>query len=454
MLEASLKDSNLSDAEKKAIRAQAQAEGMAAGLGATAAAVAAHQQTKREADIAWLEQAEETEQDRHAKHINSDEYKAYQAGLLTWHQEQARLAPIPGKGPGLASLVSSNETPDETSSIWRFLREYDGEGSLEFRVDTPLAVVSPTSTPHNFKGLSIVQVAKDMFDNQTNTNALPEYFYNFPFPNTHCTEFVAEVQRRAGLAIPAINNPNNPVSFRTPNNQRYNSEINGEFRFRLNPLYHPADLDDPQQVNRAIYDFYKNNPSIFVPGATVYTKSSDLFIVYGSGDTIAKDRYLLDTGVFGHSAILGDQFGTNGPVIYEMSGPYSYNQSGGAYTGIWAGDWRYQWSTVQGQEHAITSRSLFDFNAPTKTIINGNPDGETTATIYLTELSVVPAQPVMPIDLSNYGLNFEIGSNTQSNITEIVDQSTGEKITKVCYLNPETENSLIQQLYCPPWGQP
>jgi hypothetical protein len=90
MLEAQLAQSGLSDAEKAAIRAQAQTEGMSAGLNLTAATVAAHQQAKREADIAWLEQAEETEQDRHAKHINSDEYKAYQAGLLAWHQEQEK----------------------------------------------------------------------------------------------------------------------------------------------------------------------------------------------------------------------------------------------------------------------------------------------------------------------------------------------------------------------------
>jgi hypothetical protein len=41
MLEAALKDSNLSDEEKKAIRTQAQAKGMAAGLEMTAAVVAA-----------------------------------------------------------------------------------------------------------------------------------------------------------------------------------------------------------------------------------------------------------------------------------------------------------------------------------------------------------------------------------------------------------------------------
>jgi hypothetical protein len=90
MLNAALANSGLSEAEKDAIRAQAQAQGMSAGLGLTAATVAAHQQAKREADIAWLEKAEETEQDRHAKHVNSDEYKAYQAGLLAWHEEQER----------------------------------------------------------------------------------------------------------------------------------------------------------------------------------------------------------------------------------------------------------------------------------------------------------------------------------------------------------------------------
>jgi hypothetical protein len=90
MLEAALQNANLSDEEKAALKEYAKTNGMAAGLGLTAAVVDAKQQTKLEADIAWLEKAEETEQDRHAKHINSDEYKAYQAGLLAWHAEQER----------------------------------------------------------------------------------------------------------------------------------------------------------------------------------------------------------------------------------------------------------------------------------------------------------------------------------------------------------------------------
>ena len=72
----------------------------------------------------------------------------------------------------------------------------------------------------------------------------------------------------------------------------------------------------------------------------------------------------------------------------------------------------------------------------------------------LTELSVVPAQPVLPMDLSNYGLNFELSQSNLVTINEIVDQSTGEQITKPCYLNPETANNVVQQIYCPPIGQP
>jgi hypothetical protein len=63
---------------------------MAAGLNLTAATVATHQQAKRESELAWLLQADKSESQRHAEHTNSDEYKAYQAKLLAWHQEQER----------------------------------------------------------------------------------------------------------------------------------------------------------------------------------------------------------------------------------------------------------------------------------------------------------------------------------------------------------------------------
>jgi hypothetical protein len=88
MLEAQLAQSDLSDAEKAVIRAQAQTSGMAAGLNLTAATVATHQQAKRASELTWLLQADKSESERHAEYINSDEYKAYQASLLTWHQEQ------------------------------------------------------------------------------------------------------------------------------------------------------------------------------------------------------------------------------------------------------------------------------------------------------------------------------------------------------------------------------
>lgn len=82
--------------------------------------MAPNQQTKRESDLAWLLDADKSESQRHAEHINSDEYKAYQSGLLAWHEEQekkkqAEVAVTQGKGPGLAMLANpmNDDPPDE-----------------------------------------------------------------------------------------------------------------------------------------------------------------------------------------------------------------------------------------------------------------------------------------------------------------------------------------------------
>jgi hypothetical protein len=97
MLEAQLASSDLSDAEKAEIRDRLKAEGVASAMGLTTEkAIAQHereaqaQQAKREFELAWLLQADKSESERHAEYINSDEYKAYQAGLLTWHVEQEK----------------------------------------------------------------------------------------------------------------------------------------------------------------------------------------------------------------------------------------------------------------------------------------------------------------------------------------------------------------------------
>jgi hypothetical protein len=97
MLEAQLAQSDLSDAEKAEIRDRLKAEGVASAMGLTTEkAIAQHereaqaQQAKRESELAWLLDADKSESQRHAEHINSDEYKAYQAKLLAWHQEQER----------------------------------------------------------------------------------------------------------------------------------------------------------------------------------------------------------------------------------------------------------------------------------------------------------------------------------------------------------------------------
>jgi hypothetical protein len=62
----------------------------------------------------------------------------------------ASAAVTSGKGRGLAALVNqtSPDSPNQTSSIWRFLREYDGKDSLAYLPNTPLPdPAAPTATP-------------------------------------------------------------------------------------------------------------------------------------------------------------------------------------------------------------------------------------------------------------------------------------------------------------------
>ncbi|MBK7450901.1 MAG: hypothetical protein IPJ47_16370 [Anaerolineales bacterium] len=149
--------------------------------------------------------------------------------------------------------------------------------------------------------------------------------------------------------------PVNPVSFRTPINQRYNSELNGEIRFRLNPNTHASTLmsSDPQTVIEEIQKIYASNPNMFVPGATIYTKAPDFFMV-DNGDSYLNDY----GGAFGHAAMLVE-LGSNGPIIHEMSGPNSYIQSNGVYPGTW-GNWTYRWEPIKDLEYKIIPRGLFD----------------------------------------------------------------------------------------------
>jgi hypothetical protein len=119
MLEAQLAQSGLSDAEKAAIRAQAQTEGMSAGLGLTAATVAAHQQAKREAELAWLLQADKSESQRLAEYQKTPEYQA---------REQERLAILnwikTGENPPPSMM---DKTEDERLAMYQNSYAYQSQ---------------------------------------------------------------------------------------------------------------------------------------------------------------------------------------------------------------------------------------------------------------------------------------------------------------------------------------
>ncbi len=439
----------------------------------------------REQKMKEAAQADMTEMEKWEAHIVTPEYISRQKRFAEWQREQVYESHHQGEW---AVDASTTNTGGPKPLLRPVAQEPEDCGFLGYKcwgitkwvkellfpktpTDTPKPVlptapVSITHTPaitptplgtpisFNFLGERSSLIAENMFNDQNNGLTLPNYFYAFPFPNSHCTEFVAEVQRRSNIPILGIYQPENPVSYRTPVNQRYNSEINGEFRFRLNPSIYPTSLTNPNQVDELLFDFYKSNPNIFLSGSTVYTKAPDLFTVYGDDGKTIIDRYLKDTGVFGHSSFLIDQFGDHGPVVLEMSGPYSYTQNNGSYMGNWTGDWNYLWSVSEGSEYKIISRPLFDGNVPTQTIINGNPNGQTIATVILTEMSIVPSQPILPGEIGDYGLGFEIKQDNKIDLTEVVDQNSLEKIIKPCYINPDTIDNIVQQLYCPPVIRP
>jgi hypothetical protein len=118
MLEAQLAQSGLSDAEKDAIRAQAQAEGMSAGLNLTAATVAA-QQARHEVDNAWLAQADKSESQRLEDYQKSPEHQAREIerlAILNWIKT--------GENPPSSML---DKTEDERLAMYKDAYAYQSQ---------------------------------------------------------------------------------------------------------------------------------------------------------------------------------------------------------------------------------------------------------------------------------------------------------------------------------------
>jgi hypothetical protein len=201
----------------------------------------------------------------------------------------------------------------------------------------------------------------------------------------------------------------------------------------------------PYQTNQAIYELYQADPLAFAPGSIGYTKTGD---IRGS-DALAVNPSLLPyyyTNSFGHSFGLISNEGT--PLIAEMSGPARFqSNTDGRYIGNLTeiDEGKYLW---EAKEDQIVMRPLFDFTLPSQTVVSGHPNGTYLETHVLTELSIVPAQPITPNILSNYGINFNLNT-----LTTLYD-NVGAQISKTCYINPDTVNNVVQQLYCPPTTTP
>jgi hypothetical protein len=102
---------------------------------------------------------------------------------------KARTAPVLVKRKVKSSILPSNETPDKTSSIWRFLREYDGEGSLVFGPGAHPITGTPTSTPaltwDNYYKQKIIGSLDEMLLNADkyyvwNSSGTPEQLWGSP----------------------------------------------------------------------------------------------------------------------------------------------------------------------------------------------------------------------------------------------------------------------------------
>jgi hypothetical protein len=329
MLEAQLAQSDLSDDEKAAIRAQAQAEGMAAGLNLTAAAVA------------------------------------------------ARTAPVPVKRKVKSSILPSNETPDKTSSVWRFLREHDSEGSLVFGPDW------------NRNGGRVAQFALDNYK-------LSNLVYQFTGDgNTNCSNFLSHMWWQAGVRFPGSGwniekfkeRPFDTVVWQQVGPQQgIFSSYHGEFRIVYsNGRGEPGVLRDQPSFNNILENF----PQIFQPGSAVFYYNS----------------YYEHKYSWQHAAIL---VGIDNPSNYFS--PSSLNSN--------------------SHPAVVEQDGLFDVNDKPRAVRSLDDTGTTT----LSQISLVPAQPINP---AHYNISPS-------------DLPAASLDGKDCYILRSGGESEFSLYYCPP----
>jgi hypothetical protein len=473
MLEAQLAQSGLSDAEKAEIRDRLKAEGVASAMGLTTEkAIAQHereaqaQQAKRESELAWLLQADKSESQRHAEYVNSDEYKARQASLLAWHQEQekkkqAELAVTQGKGPGLAASVAylSGDNPPNYPPwdprgwpiVGPLLEKLFGRpASPETPTPLPDPVVgitplAPTSTPipFNVAGERVANFVQELFEKSTLPTVDRVKFYDGVPNNTNCTLFTNSIYYLQGLGLSNLL-PTDPSFGRTPASQQLYSAQNGEIRFILNPKISPLNVSQEDIIKA----FEQAGESALVRGSVIYTERVEVFPNTKGFNAIN------DLNLFGHSVI----YMGNGQVA-EMSGPsYWAKNSNGQYIGELVKNtiYPYEYLWRPSPTDSIAMRSLFDITTPSETLIAGDPTTPFTQDYIVkgvtTAFSIVPAQPVTSADLPNYGIhNFDQAAWETPSLNP--DWFAGDT-TKTCYLNPDTKNSILQQYYCPPTVPP
>lgn len=232
---------------------------------------------------------------------------------------------------------------------------------------------------------------------------------------------------------------------RTPESQRFYSAQNGEIRFVLNRSF-----ETQISQKEILQKLQKLGDDALMPGVTIYTKTTERYSDYQLQPTnMAKD--------FGHSVVY-----INGQIL-EMSGPSYWGQNEqGQYIGVDGdGSYPYTYYWVPNSSDPITQRLLFDFEnlPPTETLVKGIP-GSALSNDFIVQritstFSIVPAQPITPDTLQNYGFPTD-QSKWKTVYPDAVKNAQGEIIDygKACQLNTDTKNELLQQIYCPPTVAP
>ena len=295
-------------------------------------------------------------------------------------------------------------------------------------------------------GMSVFHWRSILWEQQSGL-ALPSYFYNFPnFPDTHCTEFTTEGWRRAGIQIPGINSPTDIASYRTPYNQHYASAAHGEIRYRLNPELDARNIK-LQEFMTEMMQQYNENPLSFAPGSIVYSKGDT---DYFHNDLKDPSKDVFDpSNHFSHSVGITENSGF--PHIIEMSGPSSFLQNDGGYVGEW-GSKSYWKPAFQNSSYNISERSLFG-GAPAQTIFREGNEIVQTVDHLITAYSIVPAVPITPANMHEYGIQFELAPENKVTVMDTIRNENNIDIDvakEECYINPDTKDNFIQEIYCPP----